>query len=72
MVVWFEKIICWGLLLVGEHSFMHFPDFCTKKDPTIGVGMFIVIEKPSSTSKVMERTSSHYMDLLRLVRALLS
>ena len=35
---------------------MHFPDFCTKKDPTIGVGMFIVIEKPSSASKVMERT----------------
>ena len=55
MVVWFEKIICWGLLLVGEHSFMHFPDFCTKKAPTIKVGMFIVLEKPSSASKVMER-----------------
>ena len=40
---------------MGEHSSMHFPDFCTKKAPTIRVGMFIVLEKPSSTSKVMER-----------------
>ena len=40
---------------MGEHSSMHFPDFCTKKAPTIGVGMFIVLEKPSIASKVMER-----------------
>ena len=56
MAFWFEKLIYWGLLLVGHHSSIHFPDFCTKKDPTIGVGMFIVLEKPSSASKVMERT----------------
>ena len=55
MAFWFEKLIYWGLLLVGQHSSMHFPDFCTKKAPTIRVGMFIVLEKPSSASKVMER-----------------
>ena len=55
MAFWFEKLIYWGLLLVGQHSSMHFPDFCTKKAPTIRVGMFIVLENPSSASKVMER-----------------
>ena len=35
---------------------MHFPNFCTKKAPTIGVGTFIVLENRSSDSKGMERT----------------
>ena len=55
MAIWFENLVCHRLLLVGQHSSMHFPDFCTKKAPTIRVGMFIVLEKPSSASKVMER-----------------
>ena len=56
MAFWFEKIIYWGLLLVGQHSSMHFPNFCTKKAPIIEVGTFIILENPSSASKVMERT----------------
>ena len=55
IVFWFENLVCCRLLLVGEHSSMHFLNFYTKKAPTIGVGMFIVLENPSSASKVMER-----------------
>ena len=55
MAFWFEKLIYWGLLLVGQHRSMHFPDFCTKNAPTIRVGMFIVLEKPSCVNKVMDR-----------------
>ena len=41
---------------MGEHSSMHFHGFCIEKAPTIGVGTFIVLEKPSSTSEVVART----------------
>ena len=52
----FEKLVCQGVLLVGEHRSMYFPSFCAKKDPSIEVGTFIVLEKPSSISEVVART----------------
>ena len=57
MVVWFEKLVCQGLLLVGEHSstFLNFPGFCTEKAPAIGIGTFIVLDNPSGVSEVMVR-----------------
>ena len=51
------KLVCQGVLLVGENcpEFLQFLSFYPKNSPTIGVGMFIALERISGPSKVDAR-----------------
>ena len=55
MAIWFENLICQGVLLIGEHSstFLRSHNHFTKDVSTIGEYTFIVLEDPSGVSKVM-------------------